>query len=90
MNLDTPQNIAIAFIATYDVKDGDAYQQHVTRIARSWLSILRSRHSVQGIVNTLMDEFDQPVPDDYGFGWLELKKHFTTWAIREDWWEASD
>ena len=75
----------MAFIAAYDKPDADAYEQHVTRVARTWLRILGAKYSVQGIVDRIMDDFTRPVPDDYGCGWQELRTKFTEWAIAEKW-----
>ena len=77
----------MAFIATYDTPDAGAYERHLVRLARTWLSIMKARHSVQGIVDRILDEFTIPPPDDYGAGWDELRKQFTEWAIAEEWCE---
>lgn len=86
MKIKTPRDHAIAFIAAYDVKDSGSYEKHVVKIARTWLSIMKARHSVQRIVDGIMDEFAQPTPDDYGAGWDDLKIQFTTWAVANEWW----
>ena len=78
---------AFALIATYDRPDAAADERHIVRIARTWLSIMRARQSVQGIVNRIMDEFAHTDPTEYGCGWDELKKHFTAWAIAHEWLE---
>ena len=75
----------MAFIAAYDIADPDDYERRMVEIARTWLSIMKAKHSVQGIVNRILDEFTHPTPDDYGSGWIDLKKQFTDWAIAEEW-----
>jgi len=85
MKLDTPRAQAMAFISTYDRPEAGTYERHIVRLARTWLSIMRSRHSIQGIVDRIVDELGQPPPEDYGCGWHELREKFTAWAIREDW-----
>lgn len=86
----TPRQQAIEFIAAYDTAEAGEYEQHIVRIARTWLSIMKAKHSVQGIVNRIMDEFDQPVPDGYGGGWQDLKARFTEWAIAEEWYDPNE
>ena len=80
-----PRNEAMAFIAAYDHPDADAYERRITSIARTWLSIMLARHSVQGVVDRIMDEFTQPTPPDYGSGWDDLKLKFTAWATVNGW-----
>jgi len=75
----------MAFIAAYDRPDADAYEKRIASIARTWLSIMRARHSVQGVVDRLMDDFTQPTPPDYGPGWDDLKNKFTAWATANGW-----
>lgn len=86
--IQSPRDQAIAFIAAYDKPDSDAYERHIVRISRTWLSIMAARYPIQGIVDAVMDEFSRPVPDDYGAGWQDLKHKFTQWAVAEDWWNA--
>ena len=76
---------AMAFIAAYDRPGADAEDRDIVRIARTWMSIMRSRHSVQGIVDRIMDEFNAIPPDSRGCGWQDLQQKFTAWAIREEW-----
>ena len=83
----TYRDHAMDFIAAYDKPDADVYEKHVVRISRTWLSIMKARHSVQGIVNRIMDEFSVAAPDEYGCGWDELRKKFTAWAVKNDWWQ---
>ncbi len=78
---------AFALIATYDHPRAQADEQHIVRIAKTWLSIMRARQSVQGIVNRIMDEFENTDTEHYGCGWDELKKHFTAWAVSHEWLE---
>ncbi len=87
MTPDAARKQAFALIATYEHPGAQADEQHIVRIARTWLSIMRSRQSVQGIVNRIMDEFEHTNTTDYGCGWDELKKHFTAWAITSEWLE---
>jgi hypothetical protein len=75
----------MGFLATYDVADAGRYERHVVRVARTWLSMLDARQSVQGLVNRLADEFSVEPPPDYGCGWADLKAKFTAWAIAEQW-----
>ena len=74
----------MSFIARYDRPGGDDYERHVVRIARTWLSIMKARHSVQRIVDRIIDEFSDDTPD-YGCGWDELRQKFTAWAVEEEW-----
>lgn len=87
---ETPRDHAMAFIAAYETQDAGTYEQHVVRIARTWLSIMGSDHSVQGIVDRVMDEFAQPVPAEYGVAWADLREKFAAWAIAEDWLQPPD
>ena len=48
---------------------------------------MQARQSVQGIVNRIMDEFENTPTEDYGCGWDELKKQFTAWAVTQEWLE---
>jgi len=75
----------MAFIATYERQDADAYEKHIVRIARTWLSIMKSKHSVQAIVNSLVLELYDPKHKDYGCGWDDLREKFTRWAVAEEW-----
>jgi len=80
----------MCFIAAYDIPNADIYERHVARIARTWLSIMKSKHAIQGIVNRIMDEFSVVTPEGYGCGWDELKKKFTEWAIENEWWNSDN
>ena len=75
----------MAFIAAYERADADAYEKHIVRVARSWLSIMKAKHSVQAIVNRLVLELYDPGTETYGCGWDDLRKKFTRWAIAEKW-----
>jgi hypothetical protein len=77
----------MAFVATYERPGAGDYERHVARVARTWMSIMKARHSVQGIVNRVVDEFSVPPPDDYGCGWFDLRERFLEWAVREEWLE---
>ena len=81
----SPRDQAMDFIATYERPDADAYEKHIVRIARTWLSIMKSKHSVQAIVNRLVLELHDPKPEGYGCGWDDLREKFTRWAIKEEW-----
>ncbi len=87
MTPDAARKQAFGLIATYDHTKAQADEKHIVRIAKTWLSIMRSRQSVQGIVNRIMDEFENTDTTDYGCGWDELRKHFTTWAVTNEWLE---
>lgn len=87
---DAARKQAFALIATYDRPDALPDEAHIVRIARTWLSIMRARQSVQGIVNRIMDEFAHTDTTDYGCGWEELKKHFIAWAIAHEWLDRKD
>ena len=81
----TPKQQAIDFIAAYDGPDADRYDKEIVRIARSWLSILASRHSVQRVVDRMLDELENPPEGCEGCGWDDLRKKFRAWAVAEDW-----
>ena len=83
--MNSPQDQAMSFIATYEHSDADTYERHVVRIARIWLSIIKSKHSVQVIVNHLVFELYDPKTKGYGCGWDALRKQFIHWAITEKW-----
>jgi hypothetical protein len=84
---DTPRQQAIALIATYDRPDADAYERHIARLARSWLTLVRAGQARQGMVNRILDEIAQPPPPGYGCGWDEFKRMFTAWAQQDGWLE---
>jgi hypothetical protein len=86
----TPREHALAFIAAYDRPDADEYERHVVRIARTWLSIMKPRKSVQGIVDRIIEEFDSDASASYGCGWDELKRQFINWAVKEEWLKPSE
>lgn len=75
----------MAFIVTYERTDADAYERHIVRIARTWLSIMKAKHSVQAIVNRLVLELYDPTTEAYGCGWDDLRDKFTRWAVAEEW-----
>ena len=78
---------AFALIATYDRPGAHPDERHIVRIAKTWLSIMKARQSVQGIVNRIMDEFENTDTEGYGCGWDELVKQFTLWAVTQEWLE---
>ncbi len=84
---DAARKQAFALIATYDRPGAQADERHIVRIAKTWLSIMRAKQSVQGIVNRIMDEFEHTDAESYGCGWDELKKQFTAWAVAHEWLE---
>ncbi|MCK5851198.1 MAG: hypothetical protein KAH23_09810 [Kiritimatiellae bacterium] len=85
MKTQVPDKQAMEFIAAYDKPNSDKYDRHIVKIAKTWRSIMRSRQSVQKIVDGIMEDFDDPKPDDYGCGWDELKEKFTAWAVAAEW-----
>lgn len=85
MTTKTPEQQAMDFIALYEHPGADDYENHVVAIARTWRHILRADRGVQGLVNRLTDELNDPAPDHYGCGWQELREKFTSWAINEGW-----
>lgn len=78
---------AMQFVAAYAGPDRGAEDQHLARIARTWYSLLRSRGSVHGIVDRLLDEL---YATEGGCGWDDLRRQFTHWALEEEWIEAGD
>jgi hypothetical protein len=86
----TPREYAMSFIAACDRKDADAYEQHVTRIARRWLRFMNSSEKSQGVVDSILEELLAPPPAGYGCAWDELRKRFVEWALRSDWLDAND
>lgn len=83
----TPRDKAMAVIATYEVADAGVYEREMVRLARRWLYVMRSRHTTQGMIDKLIEEFDLP-PDDCGAGWDVLRGHVIEWATAEDWLDA--
>jgi hypothetical protein len=82
----TPRQQAMDLLAACDTPDAAPPERHVARLARTWLSMLGARQSVQGMVNRIMDEFAHTPPEGYGCCWDELKAAFTAWAVAEEWW----
>ena len=76
---------AMGIIATYDVREKDAYEKSIVKVARRWRAMMTSRHLTQGLVDTLWEELNRPVPDDYGCGWEDLRDRFHVWAVEEEW-----
>ena len=75
----------MAFIAGYDRPDGDAYEQHIARMASRWLRMLNSPYTTKKMVDTMLGELEAPAPPDYGCAWDDLKKHFLAWARESGW-----
>ena len=75
----------MSFIAAYDRADGDAYEQHIARMAARWLRMLNSPYTTQKMVVTMMAELETPPRPDYGCAWDDLRKHFSDW-VRESGW----
>ncbi|NQU38893.1 MAG: hypothetical protein HQ523_02980 [Lentisphaerae bacterium] len=84
---DAARKQAFALIATYDRPGAHPDEQHIVRLAKTWLSIMKARQSVQGIVNRIMDEFAHTDTTAYGCGWDNLVKQFTAWAVTHEWLE---
>jgi hypothetical protein len=85
------QSYALSLLATYDVDDQGPYEREVVRIAKSWLSLLRARHPVGGIVTRLREELKHDEPPDPGLAWDELRIAFDRWARAAGWlqpWET--
>ena len=85
MTPDDAKKQAFALLATYDRPEATPDERHIVRIVKTWLSIMRARQSVQGIVNRIMDEFEHTPTEEYGCGWDELQKQFTLWAVTQEW-----
>jgi hypothetical protein len=86
---DNARRQAMAFLAAYDGQTGDD-ERRVARIARTWLSLLRTRQSVQRMVNDLVEEFYDPDTPPGGCGWEDLRAKFTQWALAEEWLNPDD
>jgi hypothetical protein len=85
------QAYAISLIATYETDEMGEYERAVVRVARTWLSFLRSKHPVGGVVNRLREELQHDTPPDPGIAWDELRTTFTKWARSTGWiqpWEC--
>ncbi|MBT3295682.1 MAG: hypothetical protein HN383_10450 [Verrucomicrobia bacterium] len=87
MTPDDAKKQAFALLATYDRPEATPDELHIVRIASTWISIMRARQSVQGIVNRIMDDFENTDTEEYGCGWDELVKQFTAWAVTQEWLE---
>lgn len=83
------RKIAMGFLATYEREEPDAYEAHVTRVARDWINIIQSREYAEQMVEDLLHELAAEVPDDYGVGWDELGKAFREWADHNEYLEES-
>ncbi|MCE9612762.1 MAG: hypothetical protein K8T26_00710 [Lentisphaerae bacterium] len=81
---DTARRHAMNFLAAYDSLTGDD-ERRIARMARTWLSLLRTRQSVQRMVDDMIEEFYDPATSAGGCGWEDLRLKFTQWAIAEDW-----
>lgn len=81
---------AMAFLAAYEGEDRHEADRRLARIARGWLSILRVRGPVMGIVDRLMDELYEEPAADVGCGWEDLRRKFTAWALAEEWIDPQD
>lgn len=84
---ETARRAAMQFVAAYAGPERGVEDQHLARIARTWYSLLRSRGSVHGIVDRLLDEL---YATDGGCGWDDLRRQFTRWALEEEWIEPGD
>jgi hypothetical protein len=87
---DKARRQAMAFIAAYDRPDAPEEDRTIVRIARTWLSILGARHSVQGIVDALIEALFDPERTDGGCGWDDLRRHVAHWAVAEQWIDPDD
>ena len=83
----SPRRTAMEFLAAYDREGSDAYEQHITRVARDWLHLIDATEPMQVLVDRLLEEFAQPTPDSYGCAWDDLKTRFTAWAAAEEYLE---
>ena len=54
---DNARKQAFALLATYDRPEATPDELHIVRISKTWISIMRARQSVQGIVNRIMERF---------------------------------
>ena len=79
------QRWAMAFLAGYDRPDGDAYEQHIARMAARWLRMLNSPYTTRKMVDTLLAELEVPAPRDYGCAWDDLRKRVFEWARASGW-----
>lgn len=75
----------MSLIAAYDREEGDAYERHVARLARRWLTMLNTPALRQGAVTHLLTEIRDPSPPGYGCGWDDLRTRVLAWAREEDW-----
>ena len=80
---------AMAFLAAYADRDGDD-ERRIARIARTWLSLLIARQSVQRMVDDLIEEFYNSGDTGGGCGWDDLRRKFTQWAVAEEWLDPDD
>ena len=78
---------AQALLATYEHEEMDEYEAHVTRIARVWLKLIRSRENGQALVDDLLADFRDTDAEGYGMGWEELRRGFLAWAEAEEYLE---
>jgi hypothetical protein len=85
------QNYALSLLATYEINDMGPYEQSIVRVAKAWLSILRAKHPVGGIVRRIREELEHDPPPDPGIAWDELSTTFSRWARATGWiepWET--
>lgn len=87
---DRARREAMAFIAAYDRPDAGDDERRVARIARIWLSLLGMRQSVQGLVDTVVEELFHSHHRDGGCGWEDLQRKFARWAVAEEWLDPDD
>jgi hypothetical protein len=85
MNLSPARDKAITLIAACDTPDAGPCEREVVRLARRWLAALASRHTTQGMVNRLLEEFDAADDADFGCAWDDLRRSVRQWALDEGW-----
>lgn len=80
----TAKEQAHLFLATYDRPGCSPDERHIVRIATTWLQLLAAEVYAEGLVEEIIADFREPVPQGYGSGWVELREAFTSWAQKEE------
>ena len=80
----TAKEQAHLFLATYDRPGCSPDERHIVRIATTWLQLLAAEVYAEGLVEEIIADFKEPVPQGYGSGWVELREAFTSWAQKEE------
>ena len=81
---------ALFLIAQHDHPDADEFDQHVLRMARRWMRLLKARHPIGPAVLEFASELCSPPPGNYGCAWDALREKFITWATTNGWVADSD